>query len=541
MISFSVSTGDMPLPLYGDDISHVLKRAWKTSVIGFRDRCNANCYYNALRNRRPRAATMATTPKAFISYSWSSPDHQKWVLDLATQLRENGVDVTIDKWDLKEGHDAIAFMEKMVSDPEVTKVIVVLDREYAEKADGRKGGVGTETQIISPKIYAKADQDKFVGVASETGEDGKPFLPTFYKSRIYIDLSQSDIYAANFEQLLRWIYDKPAHPKPPLGKPPEFLNENAIQLPTRSRANRAIDLLKSGAPQAIPAIEEYFSVFAASLEAFRIPPDSFDRQKFDDQILQNVETFLPYRDEFISVISTIARNSSLTDDRLLHRLFEKLIPYMFRPKSVMQYNDWYWDNFAFIVHELFLYTIGLLLKQERFDLVSQLMSNGYYVGDALDNPNEPMSKFGIIRQHLDSLKFRNQRLQLNRLSVRADILEKRSHASGLQFVDVMQADFVLFLFDAITAYTEKGGQRWWPETLVFYREHSPPFEIFARSESLQYFSKVVPVLAVKSKAELGEAFKLFGPQGPLRAPTWDMFHSVSLEGATNFEKLLTKP
>ena len=56
------------------------------------------------------------------------PEHQKWVLDLATQLRENGVDVTVDKWDLKEGHDAIKFMEKMVTDPEIKKVIVVLDR-----------------------------------------------------------------------------------------------------------------------------------------------------------------------------------------------------------------------------------------------------------------------------------------------------------------------------------------------------------------------------------------------------------------------------
>jgi hypothetical protein len=93
------------------------------------------------------------------------------------------------------------------------------------------------------EIYAKSDQNKFVGVASEIDDDGKPFLPTFYKSRIYIDMSQSEIYAANFEQLLRWIYDKPAHPKTPLGRLPEFLNDNAIQLPTRSRANRAVELV----------------------------------------------------------------------------------------------------------------------------------------------------------------------------------------------------------------------------------------------------------------------------------------------------------
>ena len=49
-------------------------------------------------------------PKLFISYSWSSPDHEQWVVKLATELRESGIDVILDKWDLKEGHDAHAFM-----------------------------------------------------------------------------------------------------------------------------------------------------------------------------------------------------------------------------------------------------------------------------------------------------------------------------------------------------------------------------------------------------------------------------------------------
>jgi hypothetical protein len=157
-------------------------------------------------------------PKVFISYSWTSNEHQQWVLDLATALRDNGVDAIFDKWDLKEGHDSIAFMERMVTDSTVDKVIMVLDRRYAEKADDRKGGVGTETQIITPQIYASADQNKFVGVVSEVGADGKPFKPTYYASRIHIDLSNEDIYAENFEQLLRWIFNKPVFPKPALGK-----------------------------------------------------------------------------------------------------------------------------------------------------------------------------------------------------------------------------------------------------------------------------------------------------------------------------------
>jgi hypothetical protein len=481
-----------------------------------------------------------THPKAFISYSWASNEHQEWVLDLAAQLRENGVDVTIDKWDLREGHDAIKFMEKMVTDPDIKKVIIVLDRTYAEKADGRKGGVGTETQIISPEIYAKADQDKFVGVASELDDDGKPFRPTFYKSRIYIDLSRSDDYAANFEQLLRWIYDKPAYPKPPIGKRPEFLDETAIQLPTRSRAVRAVELLKVGSSRATAAIDEYFSVFAESMETFRIPTESVDPQKWDDQVIQNIDSFLPYRDEFISVVSAMGRYS-FDDDKPLRTFFEKLVPYMFASKDLRQWSDWYFDNFRFIIHEMFLYAVAFLLKQERFELVTQLISRSYYVGDAIVDLREPMQPFSIFYHGLESLLRRNQRLNLRRLSLRADLLNQRSHTSGIAFSSVMQTDFVLYFFNALTSHKESTRQGWIPETLVYYREHAAPFEIFARSESLGYFQKICPLLAVKSKAELGEAFKLFGYQNaPLYLLRWDAFYSLSLEQATNFQKLATK-
>ena len=99
----------------------------------------------------------STSPKAFISYSWTSPEHEEWVLALATDLEESGIHVVLDKWELREGADKFAFMEKSVTDPSIQKVIVVCDRLYAEKADGRKGGVGTETQIISKEIYEQVD------------------------------------------------------------------------------------------------------------------------------------------------------------------------------------------------------------------------------------------------------------------------------------------------------------------------------------------------------------------------------------------------
>lgn len=94
--------------------------------------------------------------KVFISYCWTTEEHENWVLELGTRLMENGINVKLDKWDLKEGHDKFAFMESMVTDESINKVLVICDKGYKEKSDKRQGGTGTETQIIVPEVYNKA-------------------------------------------------------------------------------------------------------------------------------------------------------------------------------------------------------------------------------------------------------------------------------------------------------------------------------------------------------------------------------------------------
>src|ERR1039457_7064826 len=123
-------------------------------------------------------------PKVFISYSWTSPGHQERVRQWAERLVQDGIDVVLDVYDLKEGHDKYSFMERMVTDPNVTHVLVVCDKAYSEKADAKKAGVGTESQIISREVYEKVEQSKLIPVVCEF-VDGEPTLPTFFKSRIW--------------------------------------------------------------------------------------------------------------------------------------------------------------------------------------------------------------------------------------------------------------------------------------------------------------------------------------------------------------------
>jgi hypothetical protein len=72
-------------------------------------------------------------PKAFISYSWTTPGHQALVKSWADRLIADGIDVILDIYDLKEGHDKYHFMERAVNDATVTHVLMICDKSTRKK------------------------------------------------------------------------------------------------------------------------------------------------------------------------------------------------------------------------------------------------------------------------------------------------------------------------------------------------------------------------------------------------------------------------
>ena len=51
-------------------------------------------------------------------------------------------------------------------------------------------------------------------------------IPTYYKGRIFIDLSEPATYSEEYEKLVRWAWDQPLYVKPQLGEKPRFLTED---------------------------------------------------------------------------------------------------------------------------------------------------------------------------------------------------------------------------------------------------------------------------------------------------------------------------
>jgi hypothetical protein len=149
------------------------------------------------------------------------------VKEWADRLIRDGVEIVFDIYDLK-GADKYAFMERMVTDASVTHVLMFCDKAYAEKADRRKAGVGAESQIISKEVYDRVDQRKFIAITCEKDPAGEPCLPTYLKSRIYIDFTTPEAANQNWEQLVRFLFGKPLHQKPALGKPPSYLENQSV-------------------------------------------------------------------------------------------------------------------------------------------------------------------------------------------------------------------------------------------------------------------------------------------------------------------------
>ncbi|MCW5719382.1 MAG: TIR domain-containing protein [Bauldia sp.] len=478
---------------------------------------------------------MGKPPRMFISYSWTSADYERRVIKLAEDLVGSGIDVVLDKWDLKTGHDANAFMEGMVSDPSVTKVAILADERYVSKANDRKGGVGAETQIISAELYGAVKQDKFAVVVMERDSEGNPYIPIYYRGKIYIDLSDISNFAVEFDRLLRWAHDRPLYEKPALGRIPDYLAADSarIHLSTSAAYQRALDGLRNDRVWATAAVGEFFDKVRSEMPKFAMTVSG--EGVFDERLVANIEQFLPFRDEIVSIVIAAAQYMNEEEaEKAVHRLLESMIPLLSFQGDSGTYNESDYDNFRFLVHELFLYFMAIFIKYERFVAASSLMGE-YYVPAQSRYRSSSIVDFTTFRQHVRGLVARNNRLKLNRHSVAADMLDSRAKAGPISFYDLMQADFVIFLRASLE------DKSWWPETLVFhsFRDRGGPMELFARARSKKYFDRMKVLFGIQSKSDLDRVLEEFR-DGTKRVPSWqgDSFNPASIVG---IEAIASRP
>ncbi|RYX86992.1 TIR domain-containing protein [bacterium] len=157
--------------------------------------------------------------KVFISYSWDNDEHEYWVINLANKLREKGIDVILDKYEIRLGNDLNHFMEKSVTKSD--RVLMIFTPNYKLKAEKRRGGVGYEYSIITSQfIKNRTTNTKFLPIL-KAGTNSKS-VPVNFESHLLLNMTSDLNFDENLDYLIREIYKRPKLKKPNLGSKPNF-------------------------------------------------------------------------------------------------------------------------------------------------------------------------------------------------------------------------------------------------------------------------------------------------------------------------------
>ena len=174
------------------------------------------------------------SPKLFVSYSHDDEEHKKWVLKLATDLREHmGVDVILDQWDLRIGCDLSLFMEQGLSSASL--VLCVCSEEYVRKANAGVRGVGYERMIIVQSMLNDTNTDFIIPIVRNNRSDAK--TPRFLGTKKYIDFMNDSQYLDKLSDLVARIYDEDISRKPPIGISP-YSDEIAKQVDFKTQLEK---------------------------------------------------------------------------------------------------------------------------------------------------------------------------------------------------------------------------------------------------------------------------------------------------------------
>lgn len=457
-------------------------------------------------------------PKVFVSYSWTDQAHQELVKHWADRLVADGIDVILDIYDLKEGDDKYAFMESMVTDPSVTHVLVICDRAYAEKANARKAGVGTESQIISGEVYERVKQSKFIPIVCEFGEDGEPILPTFMRSRMWINFSSSEAENENWEQLVRLLYGKPQHVKPKKGKAPTFITSDT-PVPI-SEAFAKFNSLKQAVLQDKKGVKHYRRDFIDSCISYADDLRVRERPEVEsmgEKVLEDCGKLKAVRDH---LCDWVLLESEVGDDvafsEALVDVLEKLRELKSRPAEINSWNNSWFEAHSVFVYETFLYIVAALLKSGAYSILHEIFTYHYLMPSSDNHGRTNFEKFDCFYGYSETLQAVLAPEGRNLHAPAAELLKRQADREDLPFGDVMQAELLTLLMSFITPETQ-----WYPQTL-HYASHGNRYPFFARAAQHKHFNKLSIITGITSADELREKVK----EGHERLGTgrWYNFH-----------------
>jgi len=422
----------------------------------------------------------------------------------------------------------------MVTDSSVKHVLVISDKTYSEKADTRKAGVGTESQIISKEVYEKVEQSKFIPIACEFDPKGNPFLPTFFKTRIWIDFSTPEATNENWEQLIRLLHGKPLHEKPELGKAPAYIREDSTA--PSSPALSKFSALRQAILQAKPRLDIYRQDFLDACidfaDALRVR-ERPNVEALGEKVLADCGKLKLVRNHLIDwvLLEATTTPSDKFSDTLLDFL-ERIRELKSRPPEMNAWNDAWFEAHSLFGYETFLYIIAALMKASAFTILHDVFTSHYLLPKVDRHGEKRFERFDCFHDYSDTLQAvlapKGKRL----LSPAAELLKRQADRTDLPFSSIIEAELLVLMMAFITP-----NIHWYPQTL-HYASYGGDFPFFLRATQHKNFKKLAVITGINDADKLRSAVKEGHER--LRANRWhDFHHGSTFWTPMNMDKLDT--
>lgn len=163
---------------------------------------------------------MMTPPKIFLSHA--SEDKERFVLAFARQLRENGVDVWLDQWEMKPGDSLVdKIFEEGLKDARA--VIIVLSAVSIQKPWVRE-------ELNASVVNRISRGTKLIPVVIDECD-----VPESLRSTVWQKVDNLDDYKQSLQRILSAIFD--VSDKPAIGKPPARFSGVEPQIPGLTRVD----------------------------------------------------------------------------------------------------------------------------------------------------------------------------------------------------------------------------------------------------------------------------------------------------------------
>lgn len=441
---------------------------------------------------------MSHPPKVFISYSWTNQEYQNKVIEFAQRLTSDGIYVVADFWDLKEGDDMYSFMESMVTSSEISKVLILVNEEYTNKANIRKGGVGTETQIISPELYNKASQNKYIPVIFDLDSNNEPAKPpVFLQGRIYRNLAIMEEYEKEYEDLTRCVFEKPLRTRPQVGNPPSYLEESIINPSKSTFILRSFDSQIERNPKRVNILlKDFFDSYITEVQNCKLITTSNQKSEIGKEIVNNLKQQNELKNNFVTMIDRL----TLGDIDFSFDIFTE-----FLEKLAILHNadsrDYLSLNYVFIVWETFLTAIGVGLKNKNYSFIAKVLHQKYFIRTPYSRKSE-ICNFMRFKESIfalnDCLNYYYKATEQKEYSSPISKLVIKRAPDLLNNNELIQADIICFY----VARTQ--GELWFP-ILYEYMDRTP-FLFFERLIFKKHFEDIKCVFGFDNREELIDFF-----------------------------------